>query len=51
MFHTDSALCAISAIAQKTNAPNVLRDEAINFYSVNPDRLGLSTQPKGTDAV
>lgn len=51
LFHTDSALCAISAIAQKTNAPNVLRDEAINLYSVNPDKLGLSTQPKGADAI
>lgn len=37
LFHTDSVLCGISAIAQKTNAPNILRDEAINRFSVNPE--------------
>jgi 2-methylcitrate dehydratase len=26
MFHTDSFLCALSAIALKTNAPHVLRN-------------------------
>jgi 2-methylcitrate dehydratase len=36
LFHTDSVVCGISAIALKTNAPNILRDEAINEYSVNP---------------
>ena len=30
LFHTDSVLCGISALACKTNAPNILRDEAIN---------------------
>jgi len=29
-------LCGISAIAQRTNAPNLLRKEAITQYSVNP---------------
>jgi 2-methylcitrate dehydratase len=38
LFHTDSVLCGISAIAQKTNAPNILRDEAINRFSVNSDK-------------
>jgi 2-methylcitrate dehydratase len=38
MFHTDSVICGISALALKTNAPNILRDEAINLYSVNPDK-------------
>ena len=38
LFHTDSVICGISAIALKTNAPNILRDEAINDYSVNPQR-------------
>lgn len=37
LFHTDSVLCGISALALRTNAPNVLRDEAISMYSVNPD--------------
>ena len=36
LFHTDSVICGISAIAQKTNAPNILRNEAIYGYSVNP---------------
>jgi 2-methylcitrate dehydratase len=38
LFHTDSVICGISAIALRTNAPNILRDEAINLYSVNPDK-------------
>lgn len=29
MFHTDSVLCGLSALALKTNAPHVLRDEAL----------------------
>ena len=37
LFHTDSVICGVSALALKTNAPNILRDEAINQYSVNPD--------------
>jgi len=36
LFHTDSVLCGISALAQRTNAPNLLRKEAITQYSVNP---------------
>ncbi len=31
-------ICGVSAISLKTNAPNILRDEAINLYSVNPDK-------------
>lgn len=38
LFHTDSVICGISAIAMRTNAPNILRDEAIKLYSVNPDK-------------
>jgi 2-methylcitrate dehydratase len=38
LFHTDSVICGISAIALKTNAPNILRDEAINEYSVTPSK-------------
>jgi len=36
LFHTDSVLCGISALAQRTNAPNLLRKEAIKQYAVNP---------------
>ena len=28
-FHTDSVICGISALALRSNAPNILRDEAI----------------------
>ena len=31
MFHTDSVLCGISALAQGTNAPNLLRNEALRY--------------------
>ena len=37
LFHTDSVICGISALALKTNAPNILRDEAIQQYSVEPN--------------
>lgn len=29
LFHTDSVLCGISALAQRTNAPSVLKNEAL----------------------
>lgn len=38
LFHTDSVICGVSALALRTNAPNILRDEAINSYSVNVDK-------------
>lgn len=31
LFHTDAFLCGISAIAQRTNAPTVLRKEAMHY--------------------
>lgn len=43
LFHTDSVICAISALSLRTNAPNLLRDEAINLYSVNPDKRAKGT--------
>ena len=36
MFHTDSVMCGISALAMKTNAPRVLREEALDY----PDPRG-----------
>merc|ERR1719401_396662 len=30
-FHTDSVMCGISALALKTNAPTVLREEALDY--------------------
>lgn len=38
MFHTDSVLCGISALALKTNAPNILRNEALNYFKVSPEQ-------------
>lgn len=29
MFHTDSVICGLSALALKTNSPTVLRSEAL----------------------
>mmetsp|Transcript_38787 Transcript_38787/g.82479 ORF Transcript_38787/g.82479 Transcript_38787/m.82479 type:complete len:551 (-) Transcript_38787:25-1677(-) len=34
-FHTDSVMCGISALAMKTNAPNCLRDEALDYADAN----------------
>src|SRR5688572_20724269 len=31
MFHTDSVLCGLSAIALNTNAPRILRTEALEY--------------------
>jgi len=36
MFHTDSVMCGVSALAMKTNAPCVLRAEALTY----PDAQG-----------
>ena len=35
LFHTDAVVCGLSAIALKTNAPSVLRNEALQFYPGN----------------
>ena len=34
LFHTDSVLCGLSALAMKTAAPTILRAEAIKRYSI-----------------
>ena len=44
LFHTDSTICGISAIAQKTNAPTILRREAIDQYRVDPNLKGKANQ-------
>lgn len=36
LFHTDAVLCGLSAIAMGTNAPNILRNEALS-YAAPPD--------------
>jgi len=34
-FHTDSVMCGVSALALKTNAPTVLRNEALTYKDGN----------------
>merc|ERR1719301_418873 len=43
MFHTDSVMCGISALALKTNAPTILRSEALEY----PDAKGASVFGSG----
>jgi len=38
MFHTDSVMCGVSALALRTNAPTVLREEALEY----PDARGAT---------
>jgi 2-methylcitrate dehydratase len=38
MFHTDSVMCGVSALALKTNAPTVLREEVFEY----PDPKGAT---------
>ncbi|MBL8040333.1 MAG: MmgE/PrpD family protein, partial [Chthonomonas sp.] len=38
MFHTDSVLCGLSALALQTNAPTILRNEALDY----PDSAGAT---------
>ena len=33
LFHTDSVLCGISAVALGTNAPCLLREEALDYQT------------------
>merc|ERR1719362_943906 len=42
-FHTDSVMCGISALALKTNAPTVLREEALAY----PDSNGATVFGSG----
>jgi 2-methylcitrate dehydratase len=44
MFHTDSVLCGLSAIALKTNAPTLLRAEASEYPRANGVPVFGSTQ-------
>lgn len=35
LFHTDAVVCGISSLALKTNAPTLLRKEALEYYKTN----------------
>jgi 2-methylcitrate dehydratase len=39
LFHTDSVICGLSALALRTNAPTILKQDAIDNYSI-PMRNG-----------
>lgn len=49
LFHTDACLCGLSALALGTNAPTILRSEALG-YAVGPEtpKLGGSVQNGAT---
>jgi len=38
MFHTDALLCGVSALALGTNAPTILRTEALEYPVANPEK-------------
>lgn len=44
MFHTDSVICGISALALKTNSPSVLKNEALQYAIPGS---GLTSREKG----
>lgn len=49
LFFTDAVLCGLSALALKTNAPTVLRDEALQYPVTDAThRLGKATQRGAT---
>ena len=51
-FHTDAVLCGLSALALKTNAPTVLRDEALGYPDADGARVfGSEQQVKAEKAI
>ncbi len=40
-FHTDAVLCGVSALAMGTNAPKVLRNEALGYPSADPSQAAM----------
>jgi 2-methylcitrate dehydratase len=52
MFHTDAVLCGISALALRTNAPTILREEALDYQDANGATVfGSSIKVKAEKAV
>lgn len=41
LFHSDALLCGISALAQKANAPTVLRNEALMYSLASSDQSSM----------
>ena len=52
LFHTDAVLCGLSALALGTNAPTILRNEALEYADADGATLfGSSTRVKAEKAV
>lgn len=52
MFHTDALLCGASALALQTNAPRLLREEALSYVDENGATVfGSSVRVKSEKAV
>lgn len=52
MFHTDSVMCGLSALALKTNAPTILRAEALEYQTTTGACVfGSSTRVSPEKAV
>lgn len=41
LFHTDAVLCGVSALALGTNAPTVLRNEALGYRAEDPSHAAM----------
>lgn len=41
LFHTDAVLCGVSALALGTNAPVVLRNEALGYRAEDPEHAAM----------
>lgn len=52
LFHTDAVLCGVSALALGTNAPRILRQEALEYADPNGATVfGSSTKVKAEKAI
>jgi len=48
MFHTDSVVCGISALALNTNAPTLLRHEALKYYKTSENQQEFRSKVFGS---
>lgn len=52
LFHTDAVLCGVSALALRTNAPTLLRNEALDYPDAHGATvLGSATKVKPEKAI
>lgn len=55
LFHTDSVFCGISALALRTNAPRVLREEALSYPTAQGEKgacvFGSAARVKSEKAI